>query len=88
VTERLLTARELSEWLGVSSETILRWTRARKLPAVRMPGGAIRFRGVDIERWVAERSTMVDTGPTSKAAPRGAVTPTRGLSTGGTSSHA
>jgi excisionase family DNA binding protein len=88
MTDRLLTAREVAEWLGVSTETTLRWVRRRKLPAVRMPGGAIRFRGADIEEWVAARATMVDTGSTSKAGPRAAGTATRPLSTGGTSSHA
>ena len=41
---RLLTAREVAEQLGVSTETVLRWTRRGELPAIRLPGGAIRFR--------------------------------------------
>ena len=38
MTEPLLTARELGELLGVSSETVLRWTRNGELPAIRLPG--------------------------------------------------
>jgi excisionase family DNA binding protein len=43
--------------LGVSTETLLRWTRRRELPAVRLPGGAIRYRPESIEAWLAERTT-------------------------------
>jgi excisionase family DNA binding protein len=47
---RLLTAREVAEMLAVSTETVLRWVRQGKLPAIRLPGGAIRFREADIDR--------------------------------------
>lgn len=40
----LLTARQVAELLGVSAETVLRWTRRGDLPALRLPGGAIRYR--------------------------------------------
>jgi excisionase family DNA binding protein len=59
MTERLLTAREMAAWLGVSPETVLRWTRARKLPAIRLPGGAIRYRSTDLDGWLEERATPV-----------------------------
>jgi excisionase family DNA binding protein len=36
VTGRLVAARELADYLGVSSETVLRWTRRGELPAVRL----------------------------------------------------
>jgi len=55
---RLLTAREVGELLGVSTETVLRWVRAGKLPSIRMPGGALRFRKCDIEEWLDERATL------------------------------
>ena len=38
----LLTARQVAELIGVSSETVLRWTRRGDLPAIRLPGGALR----------------------------------------------
>jgi excisionase family DNA binding protein len=50
VTARLLTAREVAEMVGVrSAETVLRWTREGKLPAIRLPGGALRYRESDLE---------------------------------------
>jgi excisionase family DNA binding protein len=55
----LLTAREIGDLLGVSTETVLRWVRQGKLPAIRLPGGAIRFREDEVEAWIAERATKV-----------------------------
>ena len=83
----LLTARMVAAMLDVSPETVLRWTRRGELPAIRLPGGAVRFCEHEIEGWLASRATMADTGPHSKAAPGGAVTPTEGLTTGDVTSH-
>jgi excisionase family DNA binding protein len=52
----LLTAREVADLLGVSTETALRWVRQGKLPAIRLPGGAIRFREEEVEAWIAGRA--------------------------------
>jgi excisionase family DNA binding protein len=60
VTDRLLTARELGEQLGVSTETVLRWTRRGELPAIKLPGGAIRYRPDILERWLDEHETAGD----------------------------
>jgi excisionase family DNA binding protein len=79
----LLTAREVADLIGVHAETVLRWTRRGELPAIRLPGGAIRYREADLEAWLAARTTRVDTGPDSKAGPGGAVTPTGTLTTEG-----
>lgn len=54
---RLLTAREVAIRLDVSTETVLRWTRRGDLPALRLPGGAIRFREDALEGWLEERAT-------------------------------
>jgi excisionase family DNA binding protein len=53
----LLTAREVADLIGVSAETILRWTRRGELPAIRLPGGAIRYREDDLDGWLEERAT-------------------------------
>lgn len=53
---RLLTARQVAELLGVSTETVLRWTRRGVLPGIRLPSGALRFRVEAIEQWLAERA--------------------------------
>jgi excisionase family DNA binding protein len=53
----LLTAREVAALLGVSTETVLRWTRCGDLPAIRLPGGAIRFREDALDEWLAVHAT-------------------------------
>lgn len=53
----LLTAREVADRLGVSRDTVLRWTRDGKLPGFRLPGGALRYREEAIEAWLADRAT-------------------------------
>jgi excisionase family DNA binding protein len=57
VSGPLLTARAVAELLGVSAETVLRWTRRGELPAVRLPGGAIRYDPDALDLWLAERAT-------------------------------
>jgi excisionase family DNA binding protein len=57
VTGPPLTARQVADLLGVSTETVLRWTRRGELPAIRLPGGAIRFREDELEAWLIERAT-------------------------------
>jgi excisionase family DNA binding protein len=61
VTGRMYTAREVAELLGFSIDTVLRWTRERKLPGYRISGtkhGRLRYRKEDIEALLAERATM------------------------------
>lgn len=53
----LLTAREVADLLGVSAETILRWTRRGELPAIRLPGGALRYREDALDEWLIGHST-------------------------------
>jgi excisionase family DNA binding protein len=68
---RLLTAREVAAQLGVSSETVLRWTRSDKLPGFRMPGGALRYREADLDDWLAERATAETRALSREARARG-----------------
>jgi excisionase family DNA binding protein len=56
MTDPFLTARELAGRLGVSAETVLRWTRRGELPAIRLPGGAIRYREAEVEIWIDRRA--------------------------------
>jgi excisionase family DNA binding protein len=51
----LLTARAVADMLDVSAETILRWTRRGELPAIRLPGGALRYRSGVLEEWLSVR---------------------------------
>jgi excisionase family DNA binding protein len=59
VTGRLLTARDVADLLGVSPETVLRWTRRGDLPAIKLPGGAIRYREHELDAWLIDRATSV-----------------------------
>lgn len=60
-TDRLITARELAEMLGVSTESVLRWTRRGDLPAFKLPGGAVRYRQDQVDAWLVERATIAET---------------------------
>jgi excisionase family DNA binding protein len=68
VTGPLLTAREVAGLLGVSVETVLRWTRKGELPAIRLPGGAIRYRPGELDDWLDARATAA-TGRRLEPAP-------------------
>ena len=74
MTGQLLTARQTAELLGVSTETILRWVRNGKLPAIYLPSGAVRIRETDLERklqeWAARPARKLSTVP--EATPPGA----------------
>jgi excisionase family DNA binding protein len=67
-------ARVGSRALLVSTETVLRWTRRGELPAIRLPGGAIRFREAEIEAWLQERATTERGSATDPAGRRPAAT--------------
>ncbi len=64
----LITAREVAELIGVSTETILRWTRRGELTTIRLPGGALRYRQTDIEAWLDDRATSPATFPATRQA--------------------
>jgi excisionase family DNA binding protein len=57
MTESLITARAVAGMLNVTPATILRWTRAGDLPAVRLPSGQIRYRADQLDAWMIERAT-------------------------------
>jgi excisionase family DNA binding protein len=54
VTEGLLTARELGEYLGLSTATVLDWFEDDRLPGFKI-GQAVRFRASEVEGWLEER---------------------------------
>jgi excisionase family DNA binding protein len=53
----LLTARAVADMLNVCPETVLRWIRNGELPAVRLPGGAIRINESNLHDWLRARAT-------------------------------
>ena len=72
VTDRLLTARELGEWLGLSTETVLRRHRRGELPGFRLASNVLesaagsvdvlRFRESEVEAWLEGRREHVTPG--------------------------
>ncbi len=55
MTERLLTARELADLLGLSPATVLDWFEAGRLPGFKLGGRAVRFRPSEVERWLEQQ---------------------------------
>jgi excisionase family DNA binding protein len=52
VSDRLLTARELGAYFGLSSSTVLDWFECGRLPGYRLggrKGGPVRFRAAEVE---------------------------------------
>lgn len=45
----LLKAQDVADRLNTSAETVRRWVREKRLPAVILPSGAMRFRPEDVE---------------------------------------
>jgi excisionase family DNA binding protein len=70
VTGRLLTARAVAEQLGLSPETVLRWARLGRLPAIHLSNRAIRFREAELEAWLEQRTAPERA--VAPAAPNGA----------------
>jgi excisionase family DNA binding protein len=52
VSDRLLTTRQVADFLGVSPETVLRRWRAGELPGYRLASNVLRFRELEIEAWL------------------------------------
>jgi excisionase family DNA binding protein len=62
VNDRLLTTRQVAEWLGFSPETILRRYRAGELPGIRLGSNVLRFRESEVEAWLESRSNVQAVG--------------------------
>ena len=57
--EPLLTARQISDLLGISAHTALDWAESGKLPSFKL-GKAVRFRRAEIANWIeAQRREVV-----------------------------
>ena len=52
MTGRLLTAREVGELVGLSTETVLRRWRAGEIPGFRLASNVLRFDPAEIEAWL------------------------------------
>ena len=59
--EKLLTVKDLSEWLQVSPNTIYQWTHTGYIPHYKLPKG-VRFKPSEVERWLQKRKKKGRTG--------------------------
>jgi excisionase family DNA binding protein len=56
MTDRLLTAAEVADFLGVSIDTVLDWHEAGELPSYKV-GRAVRFRREELDAWLESKRT-------------------------------
>ena len=55
MTGRLLTTRDVADFLGLSTETVLRRWRRGEIPGgIRLASNVLRFRESAIDEWLAE----------------------------------
>jgi excisionase family DNA binding protein len=76
MSDRLFTARELADYLGLSSSTVLDRFERGDLPGFRLfrKGGPVRFRPSEIEHWLeAQRAGAGGDAPTTPQRPPGVV---------------
>lgn len=52
MSDPLVTARELADYLGLSPSTVLDWFEAGRLPGFKLGGRAVRFRASEVEAWL------------------------------------
>lgn len=55
IDDDLLDKKAVAELLGVSTATVLRWTRAGTLPSVRLTDRTVRFRPSEIDAFIESR---------------------------------
>jgi len=55
MTDRLLSTRQVADFLGLSPETVLRRWRAGELPGYRLASNVLRFRESELEAWLEEK---------------------------------
>ena len=53
--EKLLTPKQLSEFLQVDQSTVYWWSHTGFIPHVKM-GKLVRFKEIEVEEWVRQRS--------------------------------
>ena len=61
MNDRLLTARELGEYLGLSPASVLRRWRAGEIPGFVLSSNVVRFNRAEIDDWLALHRGRSDT---------------------------
>lgn len=54
--EPMLTTEQVARRLNVNAETIRRWVKAERLPAVTLPSGRLRFRPEVVDALIANHT--------------------------------
>jgi hypothetical protein len=61
---RLLTPGDLAQITGLSIETLAQWRSQRRgIPFVKISRNCVRYRQVDLDRWLEERIVPVENDP-------------------------
>lgn len=50
----LMTAREVSQYLRVHYDTVIRWTKKKRIPVVGLVAGSPRYRKSSIDAWLSK----------------------------------
>ena len=58
MTDRLITTRQVAEYLGFSAETVLRRYRVGDLPGYRLASNVLRFCESDVEAYLEARRAV------------------------------
>lgn len=57
----ILTIKQVAEYLKVTDRTIYKLAAAKKIPAFKV-GGTWRFSRADIDRWIAQQTSVTQSG--------------------------
>jgi predicted DNA-binding transcriptional regulator AlpA len=61
---RLLTAENVAQITGLSTETLAQWRSQRRgIPFVKLSRNVVRYREVDLDAWLSERIVPVEQDP-------------------------
>lgn len=55
----LLTIKQVAALLSVSDRTIRRWIDAGKISFIKLPGGDLRMKEENLERWIDKRTIKI-----------------------------
>ncbi|MBE0448983.1 MAG: helix-turn-helix domain-containing protein [Actinobacteria bacterium] len=55
MNDKLLSLKEVADRLGLNPETIRRWTKSGKLPAVKLGPNTVRVKELDLQEFIESR---------------------------------
>ena len=63
---KLLTAVEVAELTGLSTETLAQWRSQRRgIPFIKISRNVVRYRQADLDAWLSERIVRVEQDPSN-----------------------